>query len=87
MELGEGQVTIDSDGQVFSGGQRVDQLVVVDFNRIQDLNKEGNSLYTYEGAEEDIVQPEEIQVKQGFWKIQCEPHRRDGQDDRNVPDV
>jgi flagellar basal-body rod protein FlgG len=66
MELGEGQITIDSDGQVFSNGQLVDQLVVVDFNKIQGLNKEGNSLYKYEGAEEDIVQPEEIQVKQGF---------------------
>jgi flagellar basal-body rod protein FlgG len=66
LALGEGQITIDSDGQVFSNGQLVDRLAVVDFNQIQNLVKEGNCLFRYEGAQEDIVQQEEIHVKQGF---------------------
>ena len=66
LELGEGQITIDSDGQVFSDGQLIDRLAIVDFSRLQDLVKEGNSLYAYEGVDEDMVQPEEVRVKQGF---------------------
>ena len=66
LELGEGEIFIDSDGQIFSNGVLLDRLAIVDFNRLQDLVKEGNSLYAYEGVEEDIIPPEEIRVKQGF---------------------
>ncbi len=66
LALGDGQITIDSAGQVFSDGLLIDRMAIVDFNRLQDLVKEGNSMYAYEGAEEDIFQPEEIRVKQGF---------------------
>ncbi|MCF8075192.1 MAG: flagellar hook-basal body protein [Desulfotignum sp.] len=66
LTLNEGQITINSDGQVFSDGLLIDRLAIVDFTRLQDLVKEGKSLYAYEGADEDMFQPEEIRVKQGF---------------------
>jgi flagellar basal-body rod protein FlgG len=66
LTLREGQVTINSEGQVFSDGLLIDRLAIVDFTRLQDLVKQGKSLYAYEGADEDMFQPEEIRVKQGF---------------------
>lgn len=66
LEPGDGEILIDSGGQVFSNGVLIDRLAIVDFARIQDLVKEGKCLYAYEGAEEDIIAPEEVRVKQGF---------------------
>jgi flagellar basal-body rod protein FlgG len=66
LELGGGEISIDSGGRVFSNGLLIDRLAIVDFTRLQDLVKEGKCLYAYEGVEEDIIAPEEIRVKQGF---------------------
>lgn len=66
VEVGAGRVTISSDGQVFSDGQPVDTLALVNFNRLQDLAKEGTGLYVYKGNDEDIFQPDPVRVRQGF---------------------
>jgi flagellar basal-body rod protein FlgF len=66
IEVGAGKVTINSQGHVFSDGQLVDSLALVNFNRLQDLAKEGSGLYVYQGNDEDIFQPDQIRVRQGF---------------------
>lgn len=66
MELGGGVISIGGDGTVAVNGQPIDQLAVVDFNNPQYLVKEGNSTYSHTGADINIIQAQEIRVKQGF---------------------
>ena len=66
LDLGGGEVNVSSNGEVSVNGQVVDQLEVVNFNRVQDLVKEGNSTYSNTGDNDNVIEAEEIQVKQGF---------------------
>ncbi len=66
MELGGGIISIGGDGGVFVNGQLVDQLAVVDFNNPQYLVKEGNSIYSHTGTDDNIIQIQNPSVRQGF---------------------
>ena len=66
LELRGGEVRISSEGEVSVNGQAVDQLAVVGFNRLEDLVKEGNSTYSNAGTPDNLIEPENIQVRQGF---------------------
>ncbi len=65
LEIGGGKVSISGNGEVSVDGQPIDRLAVVEFNRLQDLVKEGNSTYSNTGGDDNIIQPEEVRVKQG----------------------
>ncbi len=66
MDLGGGEVRISSRGEVSVNGQLVDQLAVVGFNRLQDLVKEGDATYSNAGSPDNLIETEDIQVKQGY---------------------
>ena len=59
-------VTVESDGTVVAANEPVDTLAVVDFREPRLLRKEGSSYYAFEGEETDIVDPEVINVQNGY---------------------
>jgi flagellar basal-body rod protein FlgF len=59
-------VTVESDGTVVAANEPVDTLAVADFREPRLLRKEGSSYYAFEGEETDIVDPEVINVQNGY---------------------
>lgn len=59
------EIHINGIGEVQVDGEIVDQLDVVTFNNLDLLEKQGDSLYRYNGPAEDEVVPELVVVKQG----------------------
>ncbi len=59
-------IEVNENGQVTSGDNPVDRISVVDFKNRQLLKKEGASYFMYRGSREDIVSPEDVQVRQGY---------------------
>ncbi len=66
MELGGGVISIGGDGAVSVNGQPIDRLAVVDFDNPQYLVKEGDSIYSHTGTDNNIIQIQSPRVKQGF---------------------
>jgi len=66
VKVGGGDVTIGRDGQVSVNRKPVGTLTVVDFKDRRLLKQDGASFYHYQGGEEDIVTPEEIDVQQEY---------------------
>jgi len=66
MELGGGVISIGGDGTVSVNGQPIDQLAVVGFDNPQYLVKEGNSIYSHTGTNNNITQIQNPRVRQGF---------------------
>ncbi|MEJ2656878.1 MAG: flagellar hook-basal body protein [Desulfobacterales bacterium] len=49
-----GTVSIERDGQVFVDNETVDKLLVVSFDKPEQLRKEGGSYYSYQGESKEI---------------------------------
>ena len=60
------KVSIGGDGQVTVDNEPVDILMVVDFENLQLLGKEGSSYYSYKGEERDIFTVQDVSVKQSY---------------------
>lgn len=60
------KVSIGGDGQVTVDNEPVDRLMVVDFENLQLLGKEGSSYYSYKGEERDISTVQDVSVKQSY---------------------
>jgi flagellar basal-body rod protein FlgG len=63
--IGAGNITIDTEGQITVDEKVVDTLSVDTFVRPERLQKAGRSYCIYSGPQEEIVEPEEVLVKQG----------------------
>jgi flagellar basal-body rod protein FlgG len=59
-------VSIGGDGQVQVNGEFVDTLMVVDFENLQLLKKEGGSCYAYTGEENEISTVEDVRIQQNY---------------------
>jgi len=59
-------VTVESDGTVVAANEPVDTLFVVDFREPRLLRKEGSSYYAFDGEQTGIVDPERINVQNGY---------------------
>ncbi len=66
MKIDGGKVSIGSDGQVVVDNRPVDKLLVVDFEQPRLLRKEGGSYYSYQGKEEEIFTPENVNIQQSY---------------------
>jgi flagellar basal-body rod protein FlgG len=72
--LGEGgpiqiqgkNVEIHPNGDVVVDGQQVDKMKVVNFKSPNLLKKEGRSQYSYQGPEEEIIEPENLRVQHRY---------------------
>lgn len=63
----EGQkVDILHNGQILVDGKRVDRLEVVDFDDLQQLRKEGASMFRYQGEDDGIQSVETLDIRQGY---------------------
>ncbi len=70
--LGEGgEITIkgtdiycNEAGEIFVDGTLSDKLDIVTFNSLENLQKEGSSLFVYKGDPADATAPEKVSVKQ-----------------------
>ncbi|MDY7034706.1 MAG: flagellar hook-basal body protein [Thermodesulfobacteriota bacterium] len=60
------EVSINNNGQVIMEDNLVDTILVVDFAQTQLLKKEGSSYYIYQGKENDIYTPENINLQQKY---------------------
>ena len=60
------KVSIGGDGQIQVDDESVDRLMVVDFENLQLLQKEGGSRYFYSGEEKEISTVEDVRVQQGY---------------------
>jgi len=63
--IGAGNITIDTQGQITVDEKVVDTLSVDTFVRPERLQKAGQSYCVYTGPQEEIVEPEQVIVKQG----------------------
>jgi len=59
-------ITIDDTGRIEVDESAVDRLSIASFERPERLQKEGSSYYIYNGDEEEISEPEQTSVKQGY---------------------
>ncbi|MEE8398744.1 MAG: flagellar hook-basal body protein [Desulfobacterales bacterium] len=66
ITIGEGNLTIDKQGQVLSDNQLIDSLALADFDNPQLLRKEGLSLYVYTGGTEGIISVEDTSIQQRY---------------------
>lgn len=60
------KVSIGGDGQIQVNGEPADRLMVVDFENLQLLKKEGGSYYSYTGEENEISAVEDVRVQQNY---------------------
>lgn len=60
------KVSIGGDGLVQVNGEFVDTLMIVDFENLQLLKKEGGSYYCYTGEENEIFTVEDARVQQNY---------------------
>ena len=58
------KVSIGSDGQIQVDGEFVDRLMVMDFENLQFLKKEGASYYAYTGEENEKFMVEDVRIQQ-----------------------
>lgn len=65
VTIPEGDIFINNQGQVFSNGEDVDNLQIVDFDNKALLEKEGRNYFVYKGDPIDERPAEQFQVKQG----------------------
>ena len=61
-----GDVYIGNDGQVVVNNESVDKILVVDFDELQLLRKEGGSYYSYQGEQEGISTKSDAQIQQKY---------------------
>jgi flagellar basal-body rod protein FlgF len=64
--LSGNNIVIQPDGQVVDDNGPVGKLSIVDFNEPSFLQKEGGSLYQYNGEQKHIVPAEQINVQQSY---------------------
>lgn len=58
ISLDKGQVTINGNGEIFTDGNLVDTLQIVDFPDMTVLRKEGDNLFSSQGGGNPIATPE-----------------------------
>ena len=63
IPIGDGTVTVAEDGAIRQNGEYIDKLVIVRFNVMENVLKEGDNLYNTDEAPEMIESP---QVRQGY---------------------
>lgn len=61
-----GDVHIGNDGQVVVNNESVDKILVVDFDELQLLRKEGGSYYSYQGEQKGISTESDAQIQQKY---------------------
>ena len=69
IELENGEIGIDGNGQIYQNNTIIDELAVVDFNDQNLLNKVGENLYNIPADIEEneiIFSPENYQISQGY---------------------
>lgn len=67
VRVSGGHITISQGGDIFDSGQTIGRLAVVDFEKPDDLQKVGNSLYQLKSNAVSQPQPDgEARVQQGF---------------------
>lgn len=66
INIEAGSFSVSADGQVFSAGGNVGQLELLNFQKPENLVKEGVSKYRFDGNDEDIVAADNISVKQAY---------------------
>ena len=60
------EITIDDSGRIEVDESAVDRLSIASFQRPERLQKEGSSYYIYNGDEEEISEPQQTSVRQGY---------------------
>lgn len=63
--LPEGDITFDSHGGIYVGGQYVDSVRVLEFPDKTVLRKEGDNLFVSQGQGNTVLNPI---IKSGFWR-------------------
>jgi len=63
------EVTVGPDGSITVDGRMVDSLKIVDFPTPYPLKKEGNSLFVPNSPLVQGIEPEEVEIKQGFLEL------------------
>jgi len=66
MTLTEGEITIDRSGSVFVDENEQGRFRVVTFGEKGNLVKEGDSLFASSGETPDVLDAEEVQIRQGY---------------------
>lgn len=67
INLTSRNITVSHRGEIFDGGNQVGRLAVVEFAKIDDLQKQGSSLYGLKGnAGSAPLQSDEMKIHQGF---------------------
>jgi len=59
-------ITIDDSGRIEVDESALDRLSIASFQRPERLQKEGSSYYIYNGDEEEISEPAQTSVRQGY---------------------
>jgi flagellar basal-body rod protein FlgF len=69
ITVGSHNITISQKGEVFDGGNLAGRLALVDFAKLDDLQKVGSSLYTLKTTAQSAPVPsEESRIHQGFME-------------------
>lgn len=66
ITLDGGTFMVDGSGQVYSGNQLIDKIALVKFGDNQQLRKQGQSYYLYNGNDMDELPVEDPKIRQGY---------------------